>query len=139
MVTKRNVVGKGVDVLFSASQGDGSRLQTLEPGTPILEKADSGVQTSDSEEKNAEAREQTLDPREKSPDPVVLDQAIVEAKEYPKVSIWSPLVMAVLRYRQLTTVRYKMSAEASELLEKSIENKYPELCKEIREKMRRRG
>jgi hypothetical protein len=45
------------------------------------------------------------------------------------------MVMAVFRYRQLTTVRYKMSAEACDLLENAVEERYPELCRVIKEAM----
>ena len=44
----------------------------------------------------------------------VLDQALAEAKESPKITIFSPKVAAVLRYKQLTTIRYSFSTEARE-------------------------
>jgi hypothetical protein len=174
MSTKREVVGKGMDALFSGARkpesgmkSSDSRQQTPESGESRLEvseveqSADSGVQkeearnqtsesrvqTPDSEGQRAEINTQiesrlqssesglqTTDSEEQSIDTRVLEEAIAEAKAYPKCSIWSPLVMAVFRYRQLTTVRYKMSAEACDLLEKAVEERYPELCKEIRGK-----
>lgn len=175
MSTKREVVGKGMDALFSGvrkpesvKKSADSRQQSPESGESMSEtleleqSADSGVQKEETRNQTSESRvqtpdsggqsqeintkkenrlqraesgPQTTDYREQSIDSRVLEEAIAEAKAYPKCSIWSPLVMAVFRYRQLTTVRYKMSAEACDLLEKAVEERYPDLCKEIRGKI----
>jgi hypothetical protein len=70
-------------------------------------------------------------PRVKSINQEILEQAIAEGLQSPRISTWSPLVMAALRYMQLTTVRFSMSKEVSETLENAFREKYPELCEKI--------
>ena len=61
----------------------------------------------------------------------ILEQAINEAQDSPRISTWSPLVMSALRYLQLTTTRFSMSREVSETLEAAFKEKYPELLERI--------
>jgi hypothetical protein len=70
-------------------------------------------------------------PKVKSINQEILEQAIAEGLQSPRISTWSPLVMAALRYIQLTTVRFSMSKEVSETLENAFREKYPELCEKI--------
>jgi len=63
-------------------------------------------------------------------DSEVLTEAVSEAQENPRISLWSPLVMSILRYKQLTTYRFSMSREASTVLEEAFREKYPELSKQ---------
>ncbi len=62
----------------------------------------------------------------------VLNQAIKQGSENPRISSWNPFVMAVLRYRNLTTPAYSMSKEISELLEIAVKEKYPELSEQVK-------
>ncbi len=64
-------------------------------------------------------------------DQEILEQAITEGLESPRLSTWSPLVMSALRYLQLTTGRFSMSREVSETLEAAFREKYPELFERI--------
>jgi membrane-bound lytic murein transglycosylase B len=64
-------------------------------------------------------------------DESILDQALAEAKESPKITVFSPKVAAVLRYKQLTTIRYSFSTEAREKLEQTIKDAYPELYEAV--------
>lgn len=57
----------------------------------------------------------------------ILGHAIKQGLQNPRISSWNPLVMAVLRYRNLTIPAYSMSKEISELLEDAIRRKYPEI------------
>jgi hypothetical protein len=61
----------------------------------------------------------------------ILDQALAEAKESPKITVFSPKVAAVLRYKQLTTIRYSFSTEARERLEQTVKDAYPELYEAV--------
>jgi hypothetical protein len=70
-------------------------------------------------------------PKVKSINQELLEQAVAEGLQSPRISTWSPLVMAALRYMQLTTVRFSMSKEVSETLENAFREKYPELCEKI--------
>lgn len=64
-------------------------------------------------------------------DSAILAQALSEAKKSPKITVFSPMVSAVLRYKQLTTVRYSFSTEAGERLEKAVKDAYPEIWEEV--------
>jgi hypothetical protein len=64
-------------------------------------------------------------------DESILDQAIAEAKGSPKITVFSPKVAAVLRYKQLTTIRYSFSTEARERLEQTVKDAYPELYEAV--------
>ena len=61
----------------------------------------------------------------------ILDQALAEAKDSPKITVFSPKVAAVLRYKQLTTIRYSFSTEARERLEQAVKDAYPELYEAV--------
>jgi hypothetical protein len=84
---------------------------------------DTIVQTSDSDARIAPTRI----------DPQILQQALNEADAKSKITIWNPEVSAVLRYMQLTTVRYSMSKEASILLEKAVKKAYPDVWRAVKE------
>ena len=65
----------------------------------------------------------------------MLDQAISAASKSPKVSIYSPFVAAVMKCNELTTIGYKSSADSRELLERALEQAYPEVCEKVRRYM----
>ena len=73
--------------------------------------------------------------RAKKVDDSVLDQAISAASRSPKVSIYSPFVAAVMKCNELTTIGYKSSADSRELLEKALEQAYPDVCEKVRSYM----
>jgi hypothetical protein len=65
----------------------------------------------------------------------VLEQAIKEGIKYPKVTVYSPIIAAVLRYREITTPRFKLSPEIETRLEKVLKREDPELWKAIEERV----
>ena len=73
--------------------------------------------------------------RARKVDDSVLDQAISAASKSPKVSIYSPFVAAVMKCNELTTIGYKSSADSRELLEKALEQAYPDVCEKVRRYM----
>jgi hypothetical protein len=73
--------------------------------------------------------------RARKVDDSVLDQAILAASNSPKVSIYSPFVAAVMKCNELTTIGYKSSADSRELLEKALEQAYPDVCEKVRKYM----
>jgi len=73
--------------------------------------------------------------RAKKVDASVLDQAISAASKSPKVSIYSPFVAAVMKCNELTTIGYKSSADSRELLERALEQAYPDVCEKVRRYM----
>jgi hypothetical protein len=116
---------KGMDAIFSGvvSQDSGvikpeSELHTKESDVPSKE---SGVGTN----------EYGVVITESGVNMAILTQAIKQGIENPRISSWNPLVMAVLRYRNLTTPAYSMSKEISELLESAVRERYPELTEKI--------
>jgi hypothetical protein len=53
--------------------------------------------------------------------------AIREADKNPRITLWSPVSTAVLKYLRKTIPEFSISEEASTLLEEAITMKYPEL------------
>jgi hypothetical protein len=68
-------------------------------------------------------------------DSKALDQAVSEAIKYPKITIWSTTIAAVMRYNQITTIRYSMSKEAKAKLRQVLKDEYPELWEEIKKRL----
>jgi hypothetical protein len=104
--------------------------------TPEVISNNLGVTTSKSEVttenlKEAKPEVMTAQSQDISYDSEVISQAILDAEKNPRVSLWSPLSTAVLRYLRKTTPEFSISEEACELLEEAIARKYPDLCKEI--------
>jgi hypothetical protein len=109
---------KGMDAIFS---GVGSN--------------DSGVIKPESVLRSRESEDISKESGVGSPEYAVnmsiLNQAIKQGSENPRISSWNPFVMAVLRYRNLTTPAYSMSKEISELLESAMKGRYPELSEQV--------
>jgi hypothetical protein len=68
-------------------------------------------------------------------DSKALDQAVSEAIKYPKITIWSTTIAAIMRYNQITTTRYSMSREAKAKLKQVLHDEYPELWEEIKKRL----
>jgi len=66
----------------------------------------------------------------------VLKTCIEEAQKKPKITVWNPRVVAVMKILKKTTPEFSMSREASRLLEEAVKSKYPELWKTVEEAMR---
>lgn len=118
-MTSKVIDKKGMDAIFSGVGTPKSGVSTPESG---LEKSTEYVVTS---------RESGVTSQESGIDASVLAKAIKQGHENPRISSWNPMVMSVLRYRNLTTPAYSMSKEISELLENAIREKYPELSAQI--------
>jgi hypothetical protein len=73
----------------------------------------------------------------------IIDQAVVKALQSPKISLYSPLLLAVLESQQLTLLNhkemtllhYRKATKARELVEKAIMDSYPDLCEKILKRM----
>ena len=117
-MTSKVIDKKGMDAIFSGVS------------TPK-----SGVSTPESELETAEYVVTSMESGVPSPesgiDASVLDKAIKQGQENPRISSWNPMVMAVLRYRNLTIPAYSMSKEISDLLENAIRERYPELSEQV--------
>jgi len=60
-----------------------------------------------------------------------LEEAINEAGKNPRISAWSPMASAILRYLRKTVPEFSISNEARNLLEEAVRDKYPDLWKKI--------
>lgn len=80
-------------------------------------------------------RDQKMKDEPQSIDMAVLEQAIEEGVKYPKVTVYSPIIAAVMRYREIKTPRFKLSPEAEMRLEKVLKREDPELWKAIEERI----
>lgn len=55
------------------------------------------------------------------------------------IAVWSPEISAVLWYLKKTTPEFSISDEARGILEKGLQEKYPELYKRVTEEMKKSG
>jgi len=155
-MSPREALGKGIDAFFSdvpskesevtsqelVEESQDSKVMTKEPRvkskkskvrskSPSMTGNDSAVITKTSEVSAHESAVKSKKSKVGSIDSEVLTKAVSEAQDNPRISLWSPLVMTILRYKQLTTYRFSMSREASMVLEEAIREKYPELSKQV--------
>ena len=131
------------------SESDKSESMISASDKPESDKVESRLSESDNGKSTNKRRRQSSKiplPKSRGPstipkirarkvDDSVLDQAISAASKSPKVSIYSPFVAAVMKCNELTTIGYKSSADSRELLEKALEQAYPEVCEKVRRYM----
>jgi hypothetical protein len=148
MSTKRRGLGKGVDALFPAEatekpddaelvsskvEGKSSELEVrsshVEGTSTQLE-----VQRSKVEGKRSKSEVITsgVEGRSSKVEGISYNQeamrvAIKDADKNPRITLWSPVSTAVLKYLRKTTPEFSISEEAGTLLEDAIKKKYPEL------------
>lgn len=73
----------------------------------------------------------------------IIDQAVAQALKSPKISLYSPLLLAVLESQQLmllnrkemTLLQYRKATKARELVENALKESYPELCEKIQKRI----
>jgi hypothetical protein len=140
------------EIELRVSESDKSESDKRESVTSESDKTESRVSESDNRRSTNKGRKQAHKialPKSRAPstipkirakkvDDSVLDQAILAASKSPKVSIYSPFVAAVVKCNELTTIGYKSSADSRELLEKALEQAYPEVCEKVRRYMENR-
>jgi hypothetical protein len=78
------------------------------------------VRTTNSEVKSSNLEEITYNLE-------VMKEALADAKQNPRISLWSPRSATVLRYLRKTKPEFSISEEAGLLLEDAIMRKYPDL------------
>jgi uncharacterized surface protein with fasciclin (FAS1) repeats len=64
-----------------------------------------------------------------------VEQSIEEGMKYPKVTIYSPLIAAFMRYLEITIPRFKLSPAVEGRLEKVLKREDAELWKAIEERI----
>jgi hypothetical protein len=73
----------------------------------------------------------------------IIGQAVTQALKSPKISLYSPLLLAVLESQQLmllnrreaTLLQYRKSTKARELVENALREAYPDLCEKIQKRI----
>jgi len=138
------------EIKLAVSESDDKREPTISASDkPESDKVESRLSESDNGKSTNKRRRQSSQiplPKSRGPstipkirarkvDDSVLDQAVSAASKSPKVSIYSPFVAAVMKCNELTTIGYKSSADSRELLEKALEQAYPEVCEKVRRYM----
>ena len=68
-------------------------------------------------------------------DPAFVEQSIEEGMKYPKVTIYSPIIAAFMRYSEITIPRFKLSPAVESRLEKVLKREDAELWKAIEERI----
>jgi hypothetical protein len=116
----------------------GSRVVTQES---VVKTQDSAAQLQEaghqSHEENDKSRVVTQDSGVVTDD--IIEQAVAQAMKSPKISLYSPLLLAVLESQQLmllnrkeaTLLQYRKATKARELVENALKESYPELCEKI--------
>ena len=57
----------------------------------------------------------------------LIDEVIETVENNPRITLWSARSAAVLRYLRKTEPEFSISSEASDLIDKAIAEKYPEI------------
>ena len=94
-----------------------------------------------SQEEMKKSRNETQESRVVTDD--IIDQAVAQALKSPKISLYSPLLLAVLEsqqlmllnHKELTLLQYRKATKARELVENALRESYPELCEKILKRM----
>jgi hypothetical protein len=137
MSTKRRGLGKGVDALFSAEEkvsSEGaeepdvssskvkdktSKLEVIRPQSEVVGSQLEGLSS------KLEVGRSVLEGVSYNQEAMKI--AIREADKNPRITMWSPVSTAMLKYLRKTIPEFSISEEASILLEDAITRKYPDL------------
>ena len=86
--------------------------------------------------KSLDLKDKGLDSKAKGLNPKALGEAVEGANSNRQsIAIWSPKISAVMWYLKKTTPEFSISEEARTILEESLEKKYPELFRKVKEEM----
>jgi len=139
MSAKRRGLGKGVDALFSAVEDEPPEAPE-EPSTASskVEDKSSKVEVLSSESElddkgsKLKVKSSELGVNSSKLEGLSYNQdkmkiAIMEADKNPRITLWSPVSSAMLKYLRKTIPEFSISEEASQLLEEAIVRKYPDI------------
>ena len=111
-------------------EAEGRLEKVLKRENPVLWKAaEEGVKWNKKKEPQK--------PREEANavDLAFVEQSIEEGMKYPKVTIYSPIIAAFMRYSEITIPRFKLSPAVEGRLEKVLKREDAELWKAIEERI----
>ena len=114
----------------------GVKSKTSKPeGLDINDKA-LDIKPKGNEPKSLDKKDKGLDSKAKSLNLKALGEAVKGAgSNRQSIAIWSPKISAVMWYLKKTTPEFSISEEARTILEESLEKKYPELFRKVKEEM----
>lgn len=120
------------------SPGAGEELKHLLNGVKSKTKPEgSDLKPKSDEAKALDIKHEGLDLQAKSLNLKVLGEAVKGAKKGNRqtIAVWSPEISATLWYLKATTPLFSISDEARGILEKGLQEKYPELFQRVKEEM----
>jgi hypothetical protein len=132
-------LGKGVGAYFSGMVDDQSSVINNESSVitkDLLENNNKGSLLSGNSSKNSDDIEGIRIDRD------ALAIAITEAKNNPRVPLWSEMAKTLLLYNQIIrdkrTIRPKvsLSEEGSKILDEAMREAFPDMCKLIEKKLK---
>jgi hypothetical protein len=142
----KKALGRGMDALFSTEQQKVEDISSnievkpknlevisdnLEGKTKTLKESPDNVQVKNENSKVISSNSELQNVEEITYNLKVISEALADAKQNPRISLWSPRSAAVLRYLRKTKPEFSISEEASLLLEEAIKERYPELLEQV--------
>jgi hypothetical protein len=121
------VVTSGVDALFPAEATERSGGSELISSKRKEKRSEIDVRSSQEEGTSAQLKGKSSKLEHISYNQTAMQVAIRDADKNPRITLWSPVSTAVLKYLRKTTPEFSISEEAGTLLEDAIKKKYPEL------------
>ena len=142
----KKALGRGMDALFSTEQHKVEDIcsnievkpknlevisNNLEGKTKTLKKSPDNVQVKTENSKVISSNSELQNVEDITYNLEVIRDALADAKQNPRISLWSPRSAAVLRYLRKTKPEFSISEEASLLLEEAIKERYPDLLIQV--------
>ena len=92
------------------------------------------VEVEKKEEKIVEEKREEV--KEKEED--LIEKAVDEALRIPRVSVYSPLTSAFVRYMRMSKPGFDISSFLREIIERGIREREPDICKRVVEELKKR-
>lgn len=142
----KKALGKGMDALFSTEQHKVEDISSnievkpknlevisdnSEGKTKTLKESRNNVQVKTENSKVISSNSELHNIEDIPYNLEVISDALADAKQNPRISLWSPKSAIVLRYLRKTKPEFSISEEAGLLLEEAIKERYPELLEQV--------
>ena len=142
----KKALGRGMDALFSTEQHKVEDISSnvevkpqnlevissnVEGKTKTLKESPDNVQVKTENSKVISSNSELHNVEDITYNLEVISEALADAKQNPRISLWSPRSAAVLRYLRKTKPEFSISEEAGLLLEEAIKERYPELLEQV--------
>ncbi len=142
----KKALGRGMDALFSTEQHKVDDISSnievkpqnlevisnnSEGKTKTLKESRDNVQVKTENSKVISSNSELQNVKDITYNLEVISDALADAKQNPRISLWSPKSAVVLRYLRKTKPEFSISEEAGLLLEEAIKERYPELLEQV--------